>query len=494
MHSSVLDWRLRLPVFLRVCFLAVCGLTVLGESAYAANAAPTISGTPATWVYVGSQYVFKPAAKDPEGRTLSFTIANKPAWASFNSTTGQLSGTPSAVGLWNGIQIRVSDGTTTVAAKAFSIRAVSRSNVAPTISGSAPTTAKPGVAYTFKPTAKDANGDPLHFTIANRPSWAKFDAWTGVLSGTPSTSNVGTFSAIAIRVSDGSKTADLPAFSIKVATTTTTNRAPALSGTPSTSATVASAYNFRPLASDADGDTLGFSIQNKPSWGTFATSTGALSGTPSATGTYSNIVISVSDGKSSKALPAFSIAVAAASSSNKAPLISGSPATAARVGATYSFKPTASDANGDALKYAIANRPSWASFNSTTGQLSGTPAAANVGSYSNIVISVSDGKTSVKLPAFSISVTQSQSRSAVLSWDAPTQNTDGSALVTLAGYRIHYGSTAGVLPHSIQVANPGVTTYIVEDIGTGTFYFAVKAYRTDGTQSAASNVVSKIIQ
>jgi hypothetical protein len=395
MNFSVRLGQHSLPGFLRACFLAVSASMLFSQSALAANAAPTISGTPATWVYVGSQYSFKPTAKDPEGRALSFVIANKPAWASFSKTTGQLSGTPSAVGLWNGIQIKVSDGTTTVAAKAFSIRAVSRSNVAPTISGSPPTTAKPGIAYSFKPTAKDANGDPLHYTITNRPSWAKFDSWTGVLSGTPATSNV------AIRVSDGGTTADLPAFSIKVATTTVTNRAPTISGTPAKSATIGTSYSFRPVASDADGDALGFSIQNKPSWATFATSTGTLSGTPTSAATYSNIIISASDGKSS-----------------------------------------------------------------------------------------------AKLPAFSISVTQSPSpsRSATLSWDAPTRNTDGSALLNLAGYRIHYGTAAGVLTKSIQVANPGLTTYVVENVGTGTFYFAVKAYTKDGTESAASNVISKIVQ
>src|SRR5262249_22298229 len=53
----------------------------------------------------------------------------------------------------------------------------------------------------------------------------------------------------------------------------------------------------------------------------------------------------------------------------------------------------------------VNNKPSWASFNSTTGQLAGTPTAANVGAYSNIVIWVSDGQKSASLPAFSIQVT-----------------------------------------------------------------------------------------
>jgi hypothetical protein len=493
MHFSASVRQLSLPKFLRVLALSLVGLSGFAQSAFAA--APTISGTPASWVYVGSFYSFTPKAYDSDRQTLKFTISNKPAWASFSSTTGRLSGTPSAVGLWNNIQIRVSDGTTTKSLKAFSLRAVSRSNVAPTISGTPATTAKVGVAYSFQPTAKDSNGDPLVFTIANKPTWASFSSTTGRLSGTPSSSHVGTFSSIVITASDGGKSASTPSFSIKVsASTSTTNRAPTISGTPPTTAKVGTAYSFRPVASDADGDTLGFSIVNKPSWANFSTSTGTLSGTPTTARTHSSVTIKVSDGKATATLKAFTITVSAGSTSNAAPVISGSPARSVNVGSAYSFRPTASDANGDALTFSITNRPTWATFSTTTGQLSGTPTSSHAGTYSNIVIGVSDGKANASLAAFSINVTQSSSGSATLSWIAPTQNTDGTSLTNLAGYRIHYGTSASVLSQTVQVANAGLTTYVLDDLSPGTYYFAVKAYTTGGAESEASNVVSKSVQ
>jgi large repetitive protein len=91
------------------------------------------------------------------------------------------------------------------------------------------------------------------------------------------------------------------------------------------------------------------------------------------------------------------------------PLISGTPAVTVLEGAAYSFTPTASDGDvgiGGQLVFSIANKPTWASFNTTTGRLSGTPAHGDIGSYSNIVISVSDdnGVTKVNLPAFTITV------------------------------------------------------------------------------------------
>src|ERR1700720_3131185 len=71
--------------------------------------------------------------------------------------------------------------------------------------------------------------------------------------------------------------------------------------------------------------------------------------------------------------------------------ISGTPAASVTAGQPYSFTPSATDSQGRALAFAIANRPSWATFSARSGQLSGTPSTASVGTYSNIVIAVSDG-------------------------------------------------------------------------------------------------------
>jgi Putative Ig domain len=366
-------------------------------------------------------------------------------------------------------------------------------NQPPTISGQPAAMAIVGAQYAFQPSASDPEGRKLRFSIANKPAWATFSSASGRLSGAPSAAYAGEYPNISIRVSDGRNMASLPPFSISVQSSSA-NTAPRLSGSPATAVTAGQLYSFTPSASDADGDALSFSIQNGPSWATFTTDTGQLSGTPTTThvGSYANIVISVSDGKATTSLPAFSITVNAPP--NAAPVISGAPATSVNAGAAYSFRPTASDANGDSLAFSIANRPSWATFDTTTGQLSGTPAAAQVGAYSNIVISVSDGNASAALPAFSIAVTQVSVGAATLSWTPPTQNTDGSALTNLAGYRIYYGVSAGSLNQTIEIANPSVTTYVVENLSPGAYYFAVRAYTSSGGESVNSNVASKVVQ
>jgi hypothetical protein len=91
------------------------------------------------------------------------------------------------------------------------------------------------------------------------------------------------------------------------------NTPPAISGTPAASVLQNTAYSFTPSVSDANGDTLTFSVVGKPSWAAFNTANGTLSGTPTAgqVATYSNIQITVSDGQASTSLASFSINVVA---------------------------------------------------------------------------------------------------------------------------------------------------------------------------------------
>jgi putative Ig domain-containing protein len=179
---------------------------------------------------------------------------------------------------------------------------------------------------------------------------------------------------------------------------------------------------------------------------------------------------------------------------NSAPRITGTPITTVLQGSAYLFAPSATDADGNPLTFSVANLPGWATFNSSTGRLSGTPTAANVGSYNNITISVSDGSASASLTAFSIQVVALATGSVTLSWTPPTQNTDGSPLNNLAGYRVYWGTSPGNLSSSVTIPNAGLATYVVGQLTPAQWHFAVTAYTTAGSESGYSNVASKTIQ
>jgi hypothetical protein len=184
----------------------------------------------------------------------------------------------------------------------------------------------------------------------------------------------------------------------------------------------------------------------------------------------------------------------ASGGSNSAPQITGTPIVSVLPGAAYVFAPSATDDDGNRLTFSIANLPPWATFDSSTGQLTGTPTAANVGSYHDITISVSDGSASASLAAFDLQVVATAMGSTTLSWTPPTQNTDGSPLNDLAGYKVYWGTSQDDYSNSVTIANPGLATYVVNQLTPARWYFVVTAYSAAGLESGYSNAFTKTIQ
>jgi hypothetical protein len=102
-------------------------------------------------------------------------------------------------------------------------------------------------------------------------------------------------------------------------------------------------------------------------------------------------------------------------------------------------------------------------------------------------------RTGLSTESASNSATNKGSGTATLSWQAPTTNTDGKALTDLSGYRIYYGTDAEDLSESVQLTSVGLQTYVIDGLGTGTWYFAIKAVTQTGVESAFSEIVSKTI-
>lgn len=362
--------------------------------------------------------------------------------------------------------------------------------LAPSVTGSPVTTVQEGGDYAFRPTASDGNCEALTWSIAGKPAWALFNPNNGALTGRPPAGSAGTYAGISISVTDGRFVSSLQPFSVTV---TSDNRVPRISGSPASSVVAGNAYGFTPVASDPDGDSLSFSILNAPPWASFDMATGRLWGKPTEAdwGEYVDILIEVSDGELASVLPPFSIRV---DLPNKAPVIYGTAAQSVTVGETFQFVPGASDEDGDLLTFSISNKPSWARFSTSTGELSGTPTDADVGLYSSIQIKVTDGVLTSALPAFAVAVEARALGSATLGWQPPTERTDGSALTDLAGYRIHVGSAPGVYGKVINVDHPGLSSYVVEGLTSGTWYFAVTAIDRQGLESNYSNAASKVIR
>ena len=177
-----------------------------------------------------------------------------------------------------------------------------------------------------------------------------------------------------------------------------------------------------------------------------------------------------------------------------------------QAGQTYSFTPAVTAIPGASMTFAIGNRPAWASFSAATGQLAGVPTSANVGTFSNIVISVTGGTATVSLPAFSIQVQAASSaptlQSIALTPLSLRMVAGGTQQLTVMG--IYSNATSKPLPaagETFQSSNSSVASVSATGIVTAGSKASVGATATisatdtathDTTSAATSAIVTVI--
>jgi hypothetical protein len=175
--------------------------------------------------------------------------------------------------------------------------------------------------------------------------------------------------------------------------------------------------------------------------------------------------------------------------------LSGAPNTTATAGTDYLYQPSLTAGSGD-VTFSITGLPTWATFDSNTGVLTGTPATSDEGKTGAITITASNGSSTASVGPFTIQVNAppvTATATVSLAWNAPTENTDGTPITGLAGFHIYYGTTAGALSTTVNVSSPTTTTYVLNGLAHGTYYFSVVAYNTSGEDSESSNTATTTI-
>ncbi|WP_323816562.1 putative Ig domain-containing protein, partial [Cellvibrio sp. NN19] len=383
------------------------------------------------------------AFSDPDtGTTLTYTATLVgggvlPAWLSFDAPSRTFSGTPSNsdVGTLS-VEVTASDGSASVA-DIFNI-VIGNTDDSPVLLNPIPNqSATEDTPYNFQfsdATFYDPDvGDTLTYTARLSddnvlPGWLVFDPSTRTFSGTPTNSDVGT---ITIKVtaadSDGGAVA-VDTFDLVIANI---NDAPTVANPiPNQTALEDSAFNFTFAVNtfaDVDvGTTLTYTAQlagggTLPAWLSFDAATRTFSGTPlnAHVGTVSIVVIA-NDGNGGTVTDTFDIVVA---NTNDAPTVANPiPDQSAAEDVAFNFQFTsntfADQDVGNTLIYSAqlaggGALPGWLSFDAATRTFSGTPANANVGSFSIDVIA-SDGNGGLITDTFSITVANTN--------DAPVVN------------------------------------------------------------------------
>jgi hypothetical protein len=144
----------------------------------------------------------------------------------------------------------------------------------------------------------------------------------------------------------------------------------------------------------------------------------------------------------------------------------------------------------------------WSSTDATSctasGDWSGSKAVAGSEAMNSLVVDsqftlTCDGVGGAVNDTVNVTVVVNNNGTALLSWSPPTENTDGSTLTDLTGYKIYFGTSSGNYGSPVIINNPGLSSYLVEDLAMADWYFSIKVFNSSGTESDFSAEVSKTI-
>ncbi len=429
---------------------------------------------------VGSSYSTTLAAAGGSGSdTWALTSGTLPSWASLNTSTGVISGTPTATGTTSGLKFTVTDSNNDTAVSASLSIVISAAL-------SVTTTSLPGgdVGSSYSTTLAAAGGsgsDTWALTSGTLPSWASLNTSTGVISGTPTAT--GTTSGLKFTVTDSNNDTAVSAslsIVISAALSVTTTSLPG--------GDVGSSYSTTLAAAGGSGsDTWALTSGTLPSWASLNTSTGVISGTPTATGTTSGLKFTVTDSNNDTAVSAsLSIVISAALSVTTTSLPGGD------VGSSYSTTLAAAGGSGsDTWALTSGTLPSWASLNTSTGVISGTPTAT--GTTSGLKFTVTDSNNDTAVSA-SLSIVISTALS-VTTTSLPGGDVGSSYSTTLAATggsgSDTWALTSGTLPSWASLnTSTGVISGTPNATGTTSgLKFTVKDSNSDTAVSASLSIV-----
>jgi large repetitive protein len=395
--------------------------------------APAITSATSTTFTAGTAGSFTVTATGYPAPTFSETGA-LPSGVTL-STAGLLSGTPAANsgGTYN-FTITAANGTTN-ANQSFTLTV----NQAPAITSATSSTFSVGAAGSFTVTATGYPAPAFSETGA-LPTGVTLSS-AGVLSGTPA-AGTGAAYPITITASNGIGTSATQSFTLNV------NQAPAFTGGSGVSMNVGTSNAYLIFASGFPSPTVTQTSGTLPSGVTFVSGSphGTLSGDPATgTGGLYYPVFTASNGVSPDATLNYTLTI------NEAPKVTSAASATFIVGTNGSFTVTSSGYPAGTYSESGA-LPTGVTLNSTTGVLSGTPAAGTAGSYP-IVIDATNFRGG-NTQNFTLTVNQPPSITSAASATFPA-GSPGTFTVTTTGNPTAALSETGALPSGITFTDNG---------------------------------------
>ncbi|MHB0954937.1 MAG: putative Ig domain-containing protein [Pirellulaceae bacterium] len=448
-----------------------------------ANTAPVITSVSPGPIVAGHPFEYHVRAQDADGDVPRFALGQGPAGMTVGLVSGVLQWTPGAsqTGL-HPVSVTAFDARGGAVTTSFQLEVVADApNQPPVIHSEPRTRIGLGGTYLYSVEASDTNHDPIMLTLATAPAGMTLDPVTRLMRWEPTPDQVGDHS-VEIRADDGRGGATTQSFVVSVVTAAT-NQPPQIVSTPLMSGTADRPYAYRPLAEDAEGDPLVWTLTTAPRGMSIDADLGTIHWTPSIDQVgQTDVIVEVTDAQGGRAQQVFIISVRGA---NLPPAILSVPSTQGSVGQVYDYPVRATDADADALRFLLTIFPTGMTIDESSGLIRWTPSPTQVGPQ-DVVVGVTDGQGGSATQSFTVVVaaapvnhppivTTVPATAATLNhiyhYDVDASDPEGDSLtfaLSIGPTGMTIDSNTGVItwtPTASQVGNHRVTLTVADGAG-----------------------------
>ncbi len=384
-------------------------------------------------VTYNNSYFYLAQAVDPDGDTLTYSLAEAPDGATIDADTGEIHWATDVAGEYLFV-VEVSDGRGGYDEQAYVLTVdQDTSNIAPEIESNPQTlTAEIGRAYSYQVQASDADGNALKYYLTEAPEGMSIDTQTGQLTWTPTANQGGSDFSVEILVQDGKGGEATQDFVLSVPSYSSyiqVNQQPEITTTPSDSAYIGVPYIYDIDAIDPDGDLLRYELLNGPAGVSLNPMTGQLAWLPESGDVSENSYYTAIDPDTGFAFNVpvtgvgthyLSVAVIDASGGvdvqtwtveveddNQDPAILMDDTLHVGSGYLLEYQVQATDPNGDYLIFKIDQESiaKGVTIQPDSGLIQWLPSSENIGSHS-VTVYASDGRGGTASRIFEINVTE----------------------------------------------------------------------------------------